>query len=82
MSTIIEFKNVNFSLIILLYILCCLLWPIGFIVGLYDYYKMKNQPSIKRDEKENFIDIDSNRNISNGLAFHFQKKQDKIQQAI
>ena len=47
------FKNVNFSLIILLYIVCCLLWPIGFIVGLYDYYKMKNQSPIKRDEKEN-----------------------------
>lgn len=45
------FKNVKFSLIILLYILCCLLWPISVIVVLYDYCKMKDQ-SIKRDEKE------------------------------
>jgi hypothetical protein len=47
------FKDVNFLLIIWLYILCCLLWPIGLIVSLYDDYKMKKQPLIKRDEKEN-----------------------------
>ena len=46
------FKDVNFLLIIWLYILHCLLWPIGLIVTLYDDYKMKNQPLIKRDEKE------------------------------
>lgn len=44
------FKGINFLLIIWLYILCCLLWPIGI---LYDDYEMKNQPLIKRDKKEN-----------------------------
>jgi hypothetical protein len=29
------------------------LWPIGAIIILCDEYKMKNQPLIKRDEKEN-----------------------------
>ena len=47
------FKGINFLLIILLYILCCLLWPIGLISCLYDEYLLKNQPLIKRDEKEN-----------------------------
>ena len=46
------FKDINFLLIIWLYILHCLLWPIGLIVTLYDDYKMKNQPLIKRDGKE------------------------------
>jgi hypothetical protein len=46
-------KDVNFLLIIWLYILYCLLWPIGAIIILCDEYKMKNQPLIKRDEKEN-----------------------------
>ena len=47
------FKGINFLLIIWSYILCCLLWPIGLIVLLYNDYKMKKQPLIKRDEKEN-----------------------------
>lgn len=47
------FKDINFLLIILLYILCCLLWPIGLIIGLHDEYLLKNQSVIKRDEKEN-----------------------------
>lgn len=47
------FKGINFLLIILSYILCCLLWPIGIIVILCDEYEMKKQPLIKRDEKEN-----------------------------
>jgi hypothetical protein len=46
------FKGINFLLIIWLYILYCLLWPIGAIVTLYDDNKMKKQPLIKRDEKE------------------------------
>ena len=47
-----RFKGINFLLIIWLYILMCLLWPIGQYVG-YDTYTMKNQSLIKRDEKEN-----------------------------
>lgn len=47
------FKDVNFLLIIWLYILHCLLWPIGLIAALYDDYDIKYQPLIKRDEKEN-----------------------------
>jgi hypothetical protein len=47
------FKDINFLLIIWLYILCCLLWPIGLIIGLYNEYLLKNQPLIKRNEKEN-----------------------------
>jgi hypothetical protein len=48
------FKGINFLLIIWLYILLCLLWPIGVIVALlYGDYEMKNQPLIKKDEKEN-----------------------------
>jgi hypothetical protein len=47
------FKDINFLLIIWLYILCCLLWPIGLILGLHDKYLLKNQSVIKRDEKEN-----------------------------
>ena len=47
------FKNVNFSVIILLYILCCPLWPIGLLIGVYDEYFLKNKSLIKSDEKEN-----------------------------
>lgn len=47
------FKGIKLPLIFSFYILFCLLWPIGIIAILYDDYKMKNQPLIKRDEKEN-----------------------------
>ena len=48
-----RFKGIDFLLIIWLYILMCLLWPIGLLIVGCDTYTMKNQPLIKRDEKEN-----------------------------
>jgi hypothetical protein len=47
------FKGIDKLVVISFYILGCLLWPIGVIVILCDDYKMKKQPLIKRNEKEN-----------------------------
>jgi hypothetical protein len=47
------FKGIDKSVIISLYILICLLWPIGIIAILCDEHEMKNKPLTKRDENEN-----------------------------